>query len=263
MPSFSRRGPRLAQALLIAGTLLLLFTLNVAWYSTYIGNGINNASETLYVSHVQLSGDQNGVVFNGASSFASVYLPGTGGLYLVVAGLVVAGSLVGLVATVLTAARGTPRRIRMTRLVVIAAVVLAASAPVALLALQPIAFCSDSAHIPSGISPSEYGNSTMSPSCGWAMSVWGDVAPSPIYSSSTSGPQSSFFGSQPFHLTSPNTGFALDWGPSIGWYLALVATLLMGIGAKRYRTWSREPTTGGSKADVAPAPAEPASPDAR
>jgi hypothetical protein len=234
------RGPVLASVLFLVGGALLLSTLALGWYTTWIANGTKDSLETLFLTHVQVASDQTGTNYNGAASFAAVWLPNTGTLYLIVAGIVILAAIFAFVVATLILARDARRRKRLTPILMVAAIALAAAGPVLLFAVQPALECADSSHLPPPPPPSEYGNSTSSSSCGWGMPAGYDSStPYAVYESSSAGPQSSFFGSQPFHLTSSDTGYSLDWGPSYGWYVALIATLLIGMGALRYRAASR------------------------
>lgn len=236
-----------AAALLLVGAALLFSSLFLGWYSTSLGSGSNFTAETFYPTTVQLWGSQGGSAYSVAASYAAIELGNTGMLYLAVAGLVVAGGLLGVTTAYLMwrgadrtprllAVRGlrwrgsdrTPRGIVPVFLVV--TLLLALAGPVAVAFAQPGAVCSDS-FFESTPFFLAYPNNTSGARlpCGWdvAMQI-GQTSSYSFEGGISPGPQSSFFG------TNNETGQELIWGPSEGWYISLAGTAILITGTLVY-----------------------------
>jgi hypothetical protein len=225
------KGPVFTAGLIIAGSALLLYASTLGWYFTQIANGMSDAGETLSLTGVQVLGDSGGTVYNDSTTFTAVWLSYTGELYLTVAAIVVAGALVGFVAGALILKDRRRSRRRITSWLLVVSVVLAFTGPLLLLVTQPAFVCLDSSHIPPPLGSSPYGNSTGSGLCDWAVPLWeGSNSGYATFASSTPGPQTSFFGSEPFE-----NDYSHTWGPSLGWYLAWIAAVVLLLGAWRHR----------------------------
>lgn len=225
VPRSTRKGPLsrrsvIGAALLVVGVVLLLATLFVGWYAYSITAADSSSGTPFTITGTitlfpldQVSEAVSCQGWSGCSSYNGTvtgpYPQGgsnsLGGLYDLVAGLVIASIALGLAAAVLTLAR-VRRLSRLTGILVVLAIVLLALAPTILLAAQPSVLSAQGAPF------TESGKTT-----------------------STSSPGTSFFGS----CSGTGCGVSLQagvtdsgtWGPSLGWYLCLgaLAPLLAGL----------------------------------
>jgi hypothetical protein len=266
--------PRLffAVILIFVGSALLLSTVVLPWYSSSLAAGSNVANQTLCPATVVLWGTQGGNSYIALAFYSAVELRNTGVLYLVVAGLVVAGGLLGL-RTAYLMRRGvdrTPRllaeaglrwggigRTQPTFVLILLGItiVLALSGPVVVAFAQPGVVCSDSIFAPSTTFVLEHPNNTTlgSPRCEWEVAM--PLGTSYSFEGSNSpGPQSSFFGT---NNETGQTGQVLSWGPSAGWYLALAASALLVIGAAEFGRATRRPELSREKPQTDPGALDP------
>ncbi|MGA7861610.1 MAG: hypothetical protein WCB19_07110 [Thermoplasmata archaeon] len=256
-------GQEFAAAMLLVGAALLLSSLFLGWYSMSLGSGSNFTAETFYPTSVQLWGSQGGSAYSAAASYSAIELGNTGMLYLAVAGLVVAGGLLGVTTAYLIwrSADPTPRLLALAGLrwrssdriprgivsaLLVVTILLALAGPVAVAFAQPGAVCSDS-NVLSTPFVLAYPNNTSGARlpCGWDMAMPYGIGYSFEWSASP-GPQSSFFG------TNNETGQVLSWGPSEGWYASLAGTAFLVLGALVYLRREQEPASGGSESQSDP-----------
>ncbi len=246
------RGKILSAGFMLAGAGLLLGTSVLDWYSSSIANGMDDANEAFSPFDVRISGDAGGYVYNELTTFSDVYLSHTGLLYLAVGGVVVGGALVGFLGGALILRDLRRARRPITSHLVFAAVVLAATGPTLLFVAQPAILCTDGPPISSGSGSSVYGNSTAWSQCLWSMPLWtGSNSEFAFFSDSSPGPQTSFFGSTPFEVQG-SQGYSHEWGPSIGWYLAVLATIVLVLGALKYRSATRAAGPGPDNVESKP-----------
>jgi len=216
----------LVAPLLLAGTLLLLSTLFLGWYTINLNSGTSVYHETFYSTVVRLSGSQAGSSYSNATSYVSVFLGDTGILYLTVSGLVVAGVVVGLLAVYLVWKGTTQRHRKLVPTLVALVVAFALAGPMLVGVVQPATLCQGGG--PPQSTPLAASSPSLmagpSSSCSWVV-----ASPSQggtLYDSGNGpGPQTSFYGS------SSVGGQPLTWGPSIGWFVAVVASTLLIAGA--------------------------------
>jgi hypothetical protein len=236
----------LGAILLIIGAILLIAALFTSWYTWSLqesgaGGSITGDTDfhagTSYTTSFSCSGEASSVCPSGAtcpysgSSSTGCTAAGenkTGQLYAVTEFIVIGGLVLGFLAGILALMGGTKPGMRKGAVALGAiALILALVGPVVLLAAQPGAVKSDST--PSGGS-----------------------APS------GSGPYSSYFGS----CSGSNCGFGGSgatsvsgtWGPSVGWYLSIVAFVLFLLGVIMVMRGGRESSAMPASA---PAPAAP------
>ena len=223
-PSKRRAWRIVAAALPVFGAALLLASLFVGWYTSEItantGGGYAN-SETLYPMWVSSSESTQGQSFSEEIDFSTANLPHTGQLYADVTIAVGVGAILALLAAFF-GLLGKGVRFRAIVLVMtVAASALATAAPTALYLEQPSTICSEPQIAWSG--PVPVGNqSAPPPTCGWGQpcdtdGCWTGAAGPP-------GQESSFFGSD-------NEVRDHTWGPSTGWYLSYVASVVLAGGA--------------------------------
>ncbi len=224
-----RRPARIFDAfiLIAAGAALLLSTLVLGWYTITIGSGTFVAGETLYPTAVQIWGTGSGTSYSDAAAYSAIGAGHTGGLYLAVTCLVVAGALVGFLAAYRIRRDADRSHRRLVSALVVLTVVLAFAAPVLVAVAQPDTVCADSIFVstPLVAPPSNNSSAASLPCVGDVTTPGGQGSGYGHYSVGPAGPQGSFFGS------SNETGEPLTWGPSIGWYIALAASALLAIGA--------------------------------
>ena len=190
----------------------LAVSLFLPWYSV---SAIDSSSDRRVSSQFYLWGvttSSSGVGADGSrtSSYSSDVLPHTGGVYAAALGLV----LVGIAGSTLAGAialRSGPgaRQLRLFAALVSAAVVTVA--PLALIAVQPGAICSDAQGFEAPLgSP----GGASSGGCTWQfyLGSGGWYAPG-----QADGPQGSFTG---------HDG-SLTWGPGVAWFLSLGAGLVL------------------------------------
>jgi hypothetical protein len=222
------RKERIAVFLILLGAGLLLSTLVLGWYSTQLSYGSNELGETFRMTNVQLSGSQSGAPYSSSVSYPTAYLPHTGSLYLDVFGVVIAGAALGLLTSGLILSGVARNHRSLVSVLAVLTVVLAVAGPTLLLAAQPSVVCSDSSSIPPPLGAPPAGNGT-EPECGWAIvSPVGEGSAYSTFFDSTPGPQSSFVGS------GNANGFNHTWGPSIGWYIAWLASAILLLGTLLY-----------------------------
>jgi hypothetical protein len=220
------RGAMVPMALLVVGAILLLVSVAVGWYAyseTYSQTevpavdvqGVPTTQFSVTTSSTFYLGNQVGSSTSFSctgSSYCSIFanltgygsgsqtktysesgLNHTGTLYGAMEAVVIAGGILGLAAAALLVVAGGRPGLRMGILILaILALILAIVAPMTLLAAQPGTIKSDA----------PYANAT-----------------------SGSGPWTSFFGSCSASGCSAgmSANASMSWGPSTGWYLAIVA----------------------------------------
>jgi hypothetical protein len=217
-------GHRAAFILTAVGTGALLSTLFEGWFTTSLSAGSFAPTETLLPMWVQLSGSQGGSSYSDLVAYSGVGMDHTGTLYLVVTVLIVIGTAMGFLAALLMRKNSYQIRRKLVSSVVVIAVICALAGPSLLAFEQPDAICSDYVLFatPLAISPANSTNGGSLP-CGWDVYSPNGQGGYGADSGSTGGPQSSFFGSE------NGTGALHTWGPSVGWYVAIVAAgLLLG-----------------------------------
>lgn len=212
--SLRTRESNLRVVFLLLGLLLLLASVFLGWYATSA-----TASYTYGGQPATLTGTATQYPFN--HYFESVTCEGTAscfannsftasnsgnvaGLYDAVGAIAVGGIIAG-VAGIAISLTGIRTRSKLVSLLALLAIVLTLSAPIVLLAAQPGVLSAQGAP----------GGSSGNPSTG-------------------ASPRTSFFGS----CSGTSCGSALtpgqtesaDWGPGLGWYLALMAAIPLILG---------------------------------
>jgi hypothetical protein len=216
--SSTTKRSALGGTLLIVGVALLLVSLFVGWYVvTASGSGSSDGSSFTvggtatyyplnYVETLTCSGSSE--CFSNTTTTGSWSQGGTGNLaalYDTVSAFVIGGIILGLVAAGLAFASGA-RRSGLVRTIAAIAILLAVLAPVLLLAAQPTVLNGGSGTPSSGSSPrTSFFGSCSGTGCGESLQS--------------------------------GTTLSASWGPSIGWYLSLVAIvpLLAGL----FLVWGR------------------------
>lgn len=234
--------------LLFIGAILLIVALLTSWYTTSLQSSGPGGSATEQLDFKP--GSSYSVSFS-CSGAASSLCPGsttcsysgsssnycnpqginrTGQLYAVTEYLVIGGLVLGLLAGIFAMMSGGKPGMRKGAIALgVIALLFALVVPITLLAAQPGALKSD-------FTPS------------------GGSAPT------GNGPYSSFFGSCSGNncgFTGPASGNVSDtWGPSVGWYLSIVAFIVFLLGTMMVMRSGKE-----SAPMAAPMPAQPASMD--
>lgn len=222
------RKARKAVLLILVGAALSLSTLVLGWYSTEVSSGSTVLGETFYLTNVKLSGSQNGAPYSASVPYPTAYLPHTGSLYLDVFGVVIAGAALGLLTSGLILSGVNRNHRSLVSVLAVLTVVLAVAGPTLLLTAQVPVVCSDSNSIPPPLGGPPANNST-EPECGWAIvSPVGEGSGYSSFYDSTPGPQSSFVES------GTANGYSHTWGPSIGWYVAWLASAILLVGTLLY-----------------------------
>jgi hypothetical protein len=223
---------RISGVLLALGSLLLLATLLMPWYSisATARNDCTNYTAWFYPLGVAADGAGSYCPSSGPAStgYSSAGLPMTGELYLAVFALTV-GACVAACASAVAVVRPRVRILQRPLLVVmLAAVVLAGVGPVLVTLEQPATICSDIGFVgtPLGITATHEHpfNQTgvIPPRCqGWVF--WSDNGYGWSWNGGN-GPWSSFAGGV------QDGGAALNWAPSLGWYLSIVSTGILVTG---------------------------------
>jgi hypothetical protein len=219
-----------APLLVAAGSALLLSTLDLAWYVNSLGACCETWGETFYLTSVQVWNSGIESTSSGVTSYSSVGLAHTEILYLVITGFVIAGGVLGFCAAYLIRRNRNRAPRRWVSGLVVLTVILALAAPVLMVVAQPAAVCSDSHVVSAPLEAMQLNVSGgASLPCGWNMAYSngdGGYGPGPLWS--TPGPQSSLFGGENL------TGYWHSWAPSIGWYVALAASVLLLVGAVQF-----------------------------
>jgi len=266
MNSRGANSGKVAAALFLVGAVVLLSTLALAWYSTQVIGTPTTNTETIYLEAVGLSGSHGMSNYAVTTSFASVWLAHTEALYLAVAGLILVGGCLGLWAGILLW-RGFDRTTRrILPVLAILAVVLAASAPVLLVLVQPTAICTEP-NLPFVESTPVGGNGF--PSCDWVMPQVGGLGstfPGTNYTFSygpSPGPETSFAGSQSWnqYLDGGGIEYTHTWGPSVGWYVALAGTDVLLLGTLLSVRREKGSATTKSASSLDPISTEPRTPE--
>ena len=184
--------------LLVAGVVFLI-ALFVNWYAISVTSPSTSGSES-FSPDGQITVSAQGL--QASASYSTARLNNTGTLYELVAGLVVFGVLMAGIGGGLGIATAWRPGWRHGAIVIgVVGLVLGVVAPVVLLLEQPTALKND-----------------FTPGNGFATITGGSA-------SGVSNPTNSFFGS-----ASAN-GATVDWGPTLGWYLAFVGAGLALAGA--------------------------------
>jgi MFS family permease len=239
------KGPRfrrdaLPAVLIGIASVLLLSTFAMSWYSTSIVTGKEVvAGESFYLTGVRLAGNNGTAQYANWSSYSATWLPETGAMYLVVGGLVATAALMGILTTILLLKGAGRTHRKLLSWVAIVAVLLAAGGPVFVALAQPSIVCADAHYLPSIPGGPIGGGSDQAPGCGWAIQVFANPdGAMELYTGQSAGPQSSFYGSEAGFL---GTGESHNWGPSLGWYVALAGFALLWAGCLLYAI-SRPPS---------------------
>ena len=253
-----------AGVMLLLGAIVLLVSMFVGWYqvsfdgsATILGTGFSvtsainfypgsNAQATLGCSGSSLCPP----VTSETRSYADSGFNNTGHLYEAIQGLILGGFLLGLIGGILAFVVGAGRTNLYTIALFLAlvALVLAVAGPAMIAIAGPGAIKSDA--------PSFYSNNSSGP---WN-SFWG----------SCTGSSCGLFGVGGIPGGS-GVSFTENWGPSAGWYLALIGFVLMLIGfvvllvaRKAVRETAAAPppswTPPPAAASTAPPPAVPPAP---
>lgn len=212
---------------LVVALVLLLGSLAVGWYTISADDTGSSSTSQFTISgtatyylldkYVQtLTCSGSGSCPPGSTTMGTY--PGSGGnaianLYGVVSGLVIGGVVIGAVALVL-ALLPKSRAARWGKFLVVIALILSAAAPLVLLAAQPMALSSAYATPAGGASP--------------ASSFFGSCSGSACGVSGSSG-------------TTVNAA----WGPSIGWFLCLIAVVPLLVGFFLRPHFREEPSVPG------------------
>lgn len=220
-----QQGSRWAVVLLLAGSVLLLSTFFLGWYSINLASGTSSYVDTFYPWAFHLSGSQAGASYSNTTSYSSVFLGNTGILYLFVAGFIAAGTGLGVWAACRAGRGSSPKHPHFAPALVAMIVAFALAGPVLVAVVQPSTICAEGPpEYPPLLGASPTAFTSDSPNCLWVVvsPYQGGIA---YDSGSGPGPQSSFYGStivggQPF-----------SWGPSIGWYVAVLAAAFLIAGA--------------------------------
>jgi hypothetical protein len=215
-------------SLMLVGAALLFCTLFLGWYSTEVSSGSTALGETFFLTNVQLSGTQSGTPYSSSVTYPTAYLPHTGSLYLDVVGVAIAGAALALLTSGLILSGVNRNHRSLVSVLAVLTVVLSVAGPTLLLTAQPSVVCSDSSSVPPPLGAPPAGNST-EPECGWAIvSPVGEGSGYSTFFDTTPGPQTSYFG------TGIANGYNHTWGPSIGWYVAWLASAILLVGALLY-----------------------------
>jgi hypothetical protein len=159
---------------------------------------------------VETTSTRMGTTSSYSSGYSASDLPHTGALYAAVLDLIVAGFAASVLAGAIALA-SFPSARRLSLLTALISVIVVAAAALVLAALQPGVVCSDA----KGFSP-PFGNPDTAGSPGGC--TWEFYLGSYWYSSGQAdGPQVSFSG---------HNG-SLMWGPGVGWFAAVGATLVL------------------------------------
>jgi hypothetical protein len=212
-------GRLIAAVIILIGAVLLIAALVMPWYAfktSELGGsetqnsypGLPSQNGTIQYS---CSGLPSGFACPPQTSYSSATPKETNVGNIAETGffLLIVGIILGVVAAIFGfASRGSPRRAAPAIALAAVALILAIVAPVLFAVALPGAISSDI-------------SSTYRPP-------------------NTSGPWSSFIGSSSF--TSPTIGTVnFDWGPAIGWYLSIVAFVLLLVGVILLARYRREP----------------------
>jgi hypothetical protein len=211
--------------LLVGASSILISTLFQGWYITGLGPGpgAGTLGETFYPMTVQVWGSPQGHSYSDSVSYVGLNLNHTGLLYTGVTALIVVAVAIGLSAAYLLRRDTDGTRKRFVCTLVILAVILASAGPALVTVAQPSATCAD--WVFAGTPLVVPSNSSGTLPCGWDIYSPNGHGGYQAFSGSTPGPQSSFFGSE------NGTGEPHFWEPSVGWYLAWLATAFLLIGA--------------------------------
>jgi hypothetical protein len=227
------RRVSLAVVLLVVGSAVLLSTLFQGWFITGYRGPYSVSGETFYPTSVQLWGSSPRDSYSDWVSYFGLNLNYTGVLYSAVTSLIVFGAAIGLGAAYQLRRGVDPAHKRILSSVLILTVVVAAAGPALVTVAQPAATCAD--YVFAGTPLVVSSNSSGTLPCGWDIYSPNGHGGYGALSGSTAGPQSSFAGSE------NGTGYPHFWEPSVGWYLAWLATTLLLIGALLQLRQARQP----------------------
>jgi len=193
-------GRLIAAVIILVGAVLLIAALFTPWYTYEIsGHGVSETAN-LYLGIPSTSGTVqyscSGVPFcQSQTSYSQANLNNTGTIAEAAFFLLIGGLVLGIIAAVLgVASQRSSRRAAPAVMLAVVALILVIAAPGLFAAVLPGAFGNDT---PGG--------------------------------HPANGPWNSFFGSSSttfFDVTATTT-----WGPAIGWYLSIVAFVLLLVGA--------------------------------
>jgi hypothetical protein len=192
----SARTTRAGAVALIA-SVLLLASLFFSWYNISLStsNGSQSVAVNFYPGQAFNTSTTSGSSTSASTTtYSEAKLPQTGELYMVLEILLVLGSVLGVTGASLLLAAGndSPSVKSWGTTLVVFVVLMALIGPVMLWVGQPSALANDS-----------YKGTTAN--------------------SQTNSPMSSFFGSN------STSAYTANWGPSIGWYLSILAFVMLAI----------------------------------
>ncbi|MCI4347636.1 MAG: hypothetical protein L3J97_03330 [Thermoplasmata archaeon] len=229
MPT-TRAGRLIGAIIILIGAILLIASLVLPWYSVQTSFGGASATQNSYPGlpstngTIQYSCSGLPSLILGAScppqtSYSRQHLNNTGLIAESGFFLIIAGIVLGIIAAVLgIASRGNSRRTSPAVALAVVALLLAIAAPGLFAASLPGAIGKDL--------PGHTG----------------------------SGPWSSFFGSAST-MVAPTVTLSTTWGPSVGWYCAIVAFVLLLVGLIilfMYRKEPPQPAIGPSSSPPTP-----------
>lgn len=192
----------IAGSLSIAASVVLIVTLFMSWYvvsasGSYLGTSYS-AVETFDLGQTISATSSCSGSFcpsstpSNTSTYSAAGLNDTGRLYALMQIVVIIGAIFGVMGGGVLFATGNNKVRLLATYLILVAVILAIFAPVGLAVLQPIALSNDYSH----------GNATQS-------------GPATSYFGSCSGTACSNGGGQFYEVG--------NWGPGLGWYLAIFA----------------------------------------
>jgi len=224
----------IAVVLLVVGSAVLLSTLFQGWFITGYRDPYGVFGETFYPTWVQLWGSSPRGSYSDWVSYFGLNLNHTGVLYSALTLLITFGTAIGFEAAYQLRPGVDPTPKRIVSSLVILAVIVAAAGPVAVTIAQPPATCADWMSASTPLVVPSNGSGTLP--CGWDIYGPNGQGGYGAFSGSTAGPQSSFAGSE------NGTGYPHFWEPSVGWYLAWLATAFLLLGALLHFREAKKPS---------------------
>jgi len=232
----SNKGRRLVGGLIVlVGAILLISAVFIPWYvyqaktsSSYFGTGTTtiNSYPGLPTENGTIQCSSSGVAScpYSQTSYQKADYNNTGVIAETGFMLLIVGFVLGFIGAILgMASRGDPRRAGPAIALVIIAVILAVVTPTLFMATLPGAQAKD---IPTS------------------------------QRSTSSGPWSSFFGSNSSTLTTPAGQVKIDltWGPGSGWYVSFVSFVILLIGLVLLLRYRKDPPEPAPVSTPAPTP---------
>ncbi|HYA57410.1 MAG TPA: hypothetical protein VEH57_02975 [Thermoplasmata archaeon] len=211
----SKKTHRLIAAIIIlVGAIVLIAALFMPWYSYKISEA--GASETTN-TYPGLPGSNGTIQYScsgipscpSQTSYSKLNWNNTGALAEAGFYMLIVGFILGLIGAIFGfMARGNPRRVGPAVAFAVLALILAIVAPVLFAASLPNAISKD---IPAAARPS------------------------------SSGPWSSFWGSNSTTLVTPPITISQTWGAGSGWYVSIAAFVILLVGIFLLFIWRRDP----------------------